>query len=93
MPKSDLAEIMRLYTRNADTNVLVRGISIHGGKQEKVFFLRNQELLRCVYTMDERFLRNEDVNKVIRWLVDNCSNRECDFSYSSIQYLDNGWRS
>lgn len=60
--------IMRLDTRNAYTNVGRSGISIHARKQDKVLFLRNRELLPFVYMIDEGFIRNQEVSKLIKQL-------------------------
>lgn len=60
--------IMRLDTRNSDTNVGRSGIPIHVGKQDKVIFLINGELPAFIYLMDDRFLKNQEVIKVIKEL-------------------------
>ena len=62
------APIVRLYTGNTYSNFGRRGISIHGQKQDKVLFLRNRDLLPFVSMMNERFLRNQEVSKLIKKL-------------------------
>lgn len=62
------ASIVRLDTPNSYTSVGRSGISIHGLKQDKVLFLRNRELLPFVSIMDERFIRNNEISKLIKGL-------------------------
>ena len=60
--------IVRLDTPNSYTSVSQSGISIHGLKQDKILFLRNRELLSFVSIMDERFIRNNEISKLIKGL-------------------------
>ena len=62
------APIVILDTRNSYTNVGRSRISIHGRKQDKVLFLRNRDLPPFVYVVDERFIRNNEVRKLIKQL-------------------------